>query len=33
VLDCVRAMEALAERTATTIAGGDLVRAPALTLA
>jgi thiamine-monophosphate kinase len=33
VLDCVRAMEALAERTQTTIAGGDLVRAPALTLA
>jgi thiamine-monophosphate kinase len=33
VLDCVRAMEALAERTATTIAGGDLVRAPVLTLA
>jgi thiamine-monophosphate kinase len=33
VLDCVRAMEALAQRTATTIAGGDLVRAPALTLA
>jgi thiamine-monophosphate kinase len=33
VLDCVRAMEALAERTGTTIAGGDLVRAPALTLA
>jgi thiamine-monophosphate kinase len=33
VLDCVRAMEELAERTATTIAGGDLVRAPALTLA
>jgi thiamine-monophosphate kinase len=32
VLDCVRAMEALAERTGTTIAGGDLVRAPALTL-
>ena len=27
------AMEALAERTATTIAGGDLVRAPVLTLA
>ena len=27
------AMEALAERTGTTIAGGDLVRAPALTLA
>ncbi|HEY7619655.1 MAG TPA: thiamine-phosphate kinase [Solirubrobacteraceae bacterium] len=33
VLDCVRAMEDLARRTATTIAGGDLVRAPALTLA
>jgi thiamine-monophosphate kinase len=33
VLDCVRAMEALAERTQTTIAGGDLFRAPALTLA
>jgi thiamine-monophosphate kinase len=33
VLDCVRAMEALAERTGTTIAGGDLVRAPALMLA
>jgi thiamine-monophosphate kinase len=33
VLACVRAMEALAERTGTTIAGGDLVRAPALTLA
>jgi thiamine-monophosphate kinase len=33
VLDCVRAMEELAERTRTTIAGGDLVRAPALTLA
>jgi thiamine-monophosphate kinase len=33
VLECVRAMEALAERTATTIAGGDLVRAPALTIA
>jgi thiamine-monophosphate kinase len=33
VLDCVRAMEALAERTGTTIAGGDLVSAPALTLA
>jgi thiamine-monophosphate kinase len=33
VLDCVRAMEELARRTATTIAGGDLVRAPALTLA
>jgi thiamine-monophosphate kinase len=33
VLDCVRAMEELAERTQTTIAGGDLVRAPALTLA
>src|SRR5215218_4785908 len=33
VLDLVRAMEALAERTGTTIAGGDLVRAPALTIA
>ena len=33
VLACVRAMEELAARTATTIAGGDLVRAPALTLA
>jgi thiamine-monophosphate kinase len=33
VLDCVRAMEALAARTGTTIAGGDLVSAPALTLA
>jgi thiamine-monophosphate kinase len=33
VLDCVRAMEELAQRTGTTIAGGDLVRAPALTLA
>src|SRR6266508_1125519 len=33
VLDCVRAMEQLAERTQTTIAGGDLVSAPALTLA
>jgi thiamine-monophosphate kinase len=33
VLDCVRGMEALAQRTGTTIAGGDLVRAPALTLA
>jgi thiamine-monophosphate kinase len=33
VLDCVRGMEALAARTGTTIAGGDLVRAPALTLA
>jgi thiamine-monophosphate kinase len=33
VLDCVRAMEELAARTATTIAGGDLVRAPVLTLA
>jgi len=32
VLECVRAMEALAERTGTTIAGGDLVRAPALML-
>jgi thiamine-monophosphate kinase len=33
VVDCVRAMEELAARTQTTIAGGDLVRAPALTLA
>jgi thiamine-monophosphate kinase len=33
VLDCVRAMEELAARTGTTIAGGDLVRAPALMLA
>jgi thiamine-monophosphate kinase len=33
VLECARAMEALAERTGTTIAGGDLVRAPALMLA
>jgi thiamine-monophosphate kinase len=33
VLDCARGMEALAEATGTTIAGGDLVRAPALTLA
>jgi thiamine-monophosphate kinase len=33
VLACVRAMDALAERTGTTIAGGDLVRAPALMLA
>jgi thiamine-monophosphate kinase len=33
VLDVVRAMEALAERTGTTIAGGDLVRAPVLTIA
>jgi thiamine-monophosphate kinase len=33
VLDCVRAMEELAAQTQTTIAGGDLVRAPALTLA
>jgi thiamine-monophosphate kinase len=32
VLDIVRAMEALAQRTGTTIAGGDLVRAPALTI-
>jgi thiamine-monophosphate kinase len=32
VLDCVRAMEELAARTQTTIAGGDLYRAPALTL-
>ena len=33
VLDCVRAMEELAQRTGTTIAGGDLVKAPALTIA
>ncbi|MDP9344169.1 MAG: AIR synthase related protein, partial [Actinomycetota bacterium] len=33
VLDCVRAMEALAAQEDTTIAGGDLVRAPALTIA
>lgn len=33
VLDCVRAMEALAAAHGTTIAGGDLVRAPALTIA
>jgi thiamine-monophosphate kinase len=33
VLDCVRAMEALAVQEDTTIAGGDLVRAPALTIA
>jgi thiamine-monophosphate kinase len=33
VLDCVRAMEALAAREDVTIAGGDLVRAPALTIA
>jgi thiamine-monophosphate kinase len=33
VLDVVRGMEALAERTGTTIAGGDLVAAPALTIA
>ena len=33
VLELARAMEALAERTGTTIAGGDLVRAPALTIA
>jgi thiamine-monophosphate kinase len=33
VLECVRAMEALAVRTQTTIAGGDLYVAPALTLA
>ena len=32
VLDCVRAMDELAARTQTTIAGGDLYRAPALTL-
>ena len=33
MLDLVGAMEALAARTGTTIAGGDLVRAPALTIA
>jgi thiamine-monophosphate kinase len=33
VLEIADAMEALARRTGTTIAGGDLVRAPALTLA
>jgi thiamine-monophosphate kinase len=33
VLDLARGMESLAERTGTTIAGGDLVRAPALTVA
>src|SRR4051794_12625899 len=33
VLELVGAMEALCERTGTTIAGGDLVRAPALTIA
>ncbi len=33
VLDVARAMEALAQATGTTIAGGDLVRAPALTIA
>jgi thiamine-monophosphate kinase len=33
VLELVDAMEALAERTGTTIAGGDVVRAPALTIA
>jgi thiamine-monophosphate kinase len=33
LLELVGAMEALAERTGTTIAGGDLVRAPALTIA
>jgi thiamine-monophosphate kinase len=33
VLELVGAMEALAERTGTTIAGGDLVAAPALTIA
>ena len=33
VLELVGAMEALAGRSATTIAGGDLVRAPALTIA
>ena len=33
MLDLVGAMEALAARTGTTIAGGDVVRAPALTIA
>ncbi|MEA2253016.1 MAG: thiamine-monophosphate kinase [Solirubrobacteraceae bacterium] len=33
VLECVGAMEELARRTGTTIAGGDLVRAPGLFLA
>ena len=33
VLELARAMEVLAKRTGTTIAGGDLVRAPALMLA
>jgi thiamine-monophosphate kinase len=33
VLELVGAMEALAERTGTTIAGGDLVAAPAVTIA
>jgi thiamine-monophosphate kinase len=33
VVELAHGMEALAERTGTTIAGGDLVRAPALTLA
>jgi thiamine-monophosphate kinase len=33
VLELVRGMEALAARTGTTIAGGDLVAAPALTIA
>src|SRR4051812_45284610 len=33
VLEVVRAMEALAARTGATIAGGDLVTAPALTIA
>ena len=33
VLECARAMEALAVRTQTTIAGGDLVSAPVLMLA
>ena len=33
VLDCVRAMEALAAQEDTTIAGGDLVQAPALMIA
>jgi thiamine-monophosphate kinase len=33
VLELVGAMEALAARTGTTIAGGDVVRAPALTIA
>ena len=32
VVELVRGMEALAARTGTTIAGGDVVRAPALTI-